>query len=188
MSHKSFHVLAVVLLGLLLVVLTACGEAPGVPHPLAGEGGAAAPPGVSQPAAGEAPAAATEGEGEEGLPPPDVDLAAIIKELEGVKAEDVPLTEGSVTAELVDFEFKPRLFRVEAGNVDFIFQNTSTHAHNYRVTAWDDHENIIYPGPKIGAAKTREVTIKLEPGVYYVLCNLSDHEQRGMVGKLIVEP
>jgi plastocyanin len=117
-----------------------------------------------------------------------VDLASIVKELEGVTAADVPLSEGPVTVELADFELKPRLFRVKAGDVDFVFQNPSTHAHNYRVTAWDNHENIIYPGPKIGASKTREATITLEPGIYYVLCNLSDHEERGMVGKLIVEP
>jgi len=200
MHHKYLYGLAVVLLGLLMG-LTACGEAPGVPHPQAGAGAAAPPAGAAAPApvgaaaptpAGAGPAQATpkpgaEGESEEGLPPPNIDLAALIKELEKVQASDVSLSTGSATVELVDFEFKPKVVKVKAGDVNFVFKNPSTHAHNYRIAAWDNHENIIYPGPKIGAAKTREDTIALKSGVYYVFCNLSDHEQRGMVGKLIVE-
>jgi len=112
----------------------------------------------------------------------------MLRELEGVKAEDVPLSSGTIEVELKDFEFVPHLFHVKAGDVTFLFNNTSTHAHNFRITTWDDHENVIYPGPKIGARRQRKVTITLEPGVYYVLCNLSDHEERGMVGKLFVEP
>jgi plastocyanin len=111
-----------------------------------------------------------------------------MQELEEVEMEDVELTSGTVEVELKDFEFVPYLFHVKAGDVTFLFDNTATHAHNYRISAWDDHENVVYPGPKIGARRKRKVHIKLDPGVYYVFCNLSDHEDRGMVGKLFVEP
>lgn len=120
--------------------------------------------------------------------PASGDLAKIIEQLEGVKAEDVELTSGTINMELKDFEFVPAILKVKAGTVTFLFDNTATHAHNYRITTWDNHENIIFKGPKIGARRQREMDIELQPGVYYVLCNLSDHESRGMVGKLFVEP
>lgn len=202
MNHHNgvLQRLIFLLAGMLVLGLAACGEHPGVPRQ--GQQAAQQPAQVAQPVQQQAQPAqqAQPVESEAAAPaesaPPasgeeregEGDLAAMIHELEEVKAEDVPLTTGAVECELKDFEFVPHLFRVKAGEVTFIFNNTSTHAHNYRISAWDDHEKVIYPGPKIGARKKRKVTIKLEPGVYYVLCNLSDHEERGMVGKLFVEP
>jgi len=188
------------LAGVLILGLVACGEYPGVPRQ--GQQAAQQPMQVAQlrqqsaqsaeqaqPAAPAAESASATGGGEGGG-----GLAEKVSQLEGVTAEDVPLLTDVVEVELKDFEFVcsassvPNIFRVKAGEVTFIFNNTSTHAHNFRITAWDGHENVIYPGPKVGARKKRKVKITLEPGVYYVLCNLSDHEERGMVGKLFVEP
>jgi len=186
------------LAGALILGLVACGEYPGVPRQ--GQQAAQQPIQVAQQpaqAAEQAQPAAAPAESVPSAPRAGGEggsLAEIVQQLEGIKPEDVPLLTGEVEVELVDFEFVcsassiPHVFRVKAGEVTFIFNNTSTHAHNFRITAWDDHENVIYPGPKVGARKKRKVKITLEPGVYYVLCNLSDHEERGMVGKLFVEP
>ncbi|MFQ5813911.1 MAG: cupredoxin domain-containing protein [Anaerolineae bacterium] len=115
-------------------------------------------------------------------------MVQLRSELEGVKAEDVELATGPVAIELKDFELVPNLIRVKAGETTFILNNTSTHTHNYRIVAWDDRKNVIYRGrPKVGAKKTKEDTLPLEPGVYYIYCNVSDHEERGMVGKLFVD-
>lgn len=93
----------------------------------------------------------------------------------------------AVRIELKDYEFNPVDVRVKSqnGEVHFLWENTSTHAHNYRIV--DKSGNIVYPGPKVGAKKKREETLKLPPGEYKVFCNLSDHEERGMKGTLVVE-
>lgn len=199
MNHgkRVFQRLVFLLAGLLVVGLTACGEYPGVPRKgMQSAQGVQSAPAV-QPAQSsqqestspEEPAPAAEetemeDSGEEG----GSDMAKTLHELEEVKMEDVELTTGTINVELRDFEFDPPVLHVKAGKVTFFFENASTHAHNYRIAAWDDHESIVFKGPKIGARKKREMDIDLEPGTYYVLCNLSDHEERGMVGKLFVEP
>jgi len=174
MAHyKRF--MPILIVTILALGLMACGEYPGVPRPgqesqqviqIVQAGGGAAP-------------SSSEG----GL------LAEALAELEQIKPEDVPLAENPIHVVLKDFEIVPNVLRVKAGEVTFVFENTSTHTHNYRIAAWDNHKKVIFPGrPKVGANQKREVTIHLEPGVYYVRCNVSDHEERGMVGKLFVEP
>lgn len=102
-----------------------------------------------------------------------------------------PLTEGTVVIKLENFAISPGNVQVKAGDVEFQWENPSNNAHNYRIVRGNDPVNasdadVVYPGPKVGAKRTQIDTLTLEPGEYTVFCNLSDHLERGMRGRLLV--
>ncbi len=204
-GKKRFHRwVAFALFGSIAVAVSACGEAPGVPRGASGGGVVASSNGADL-----SPSSASGGESAKPSKPAEPSAPAEESKSRGSSAGSSaggsPSSGGAaggsgggssgggaavagdvVEIELKDYEFAPVDVKVKAknGEVRFLWKNTSTHAHNYRILKGDQ---IVYPGPKVGAKKKREETLKLAPGEYEVICNLSDHEERGMKGKLIVE-
>ncbi len=138
------------------LVLTAC-EAPGVPHPLAG----------SVPRAGNAVTAG-----------PDASQNEPSPEGEGSS----PVMAGRVEIELADFKITPDEFTVRAGDVTFAFENTGRYTHDFRI----EGEDLDVKAPKLGARRSREWSVTLSPGTYRISCPISNHDQRGMEGTLVV--
>lgn len=183
--------MAVALMVSAMLVLAACTETP-VPR---GESGGAqvaegnAPSETAKEEAAPAPTEAAPAEKEAQAEPPATEGGGSGSggESGGESGGAATVSGNEVKIELKDFKIVPAELTVKAGEIKFTWQNTSTHAHNYRIVKWSNHSEIIYPGPKVGAKKKQVKTLKLEPGEYYVFCNLSDHEKRGMKGKLTVQ-
>lgn len=147
---------ALVLIMAAALVLAAC-EAPGVPHPLAG----------SVPPASGAMIAVPDASQSEPSP-------------EGGGSS--PVMEGRVEIELADFKITPNEFTVRAGDITFAFENAGRYTHDFRI----EGEEVDMKAPKIGARRSREWSVTLSPGTYRISCPISNHDQRGMEGTLVV--
>lgn len=150
---------AAVLLALALLVLLAACEAPGVPHPLAAEA-----QGTATPATNGSPTP------DDGAEPTDSDGSG------GFIYED------RVEIEQSDFALTPDEFTVRAGEVTFAFVNTGRFTHDFRV----EGQGIDEKAPKNGARRSREWSITLPPGTYRISCPISNHDERGMEGTMVV--
>jgi uncharacterized cupredoxin-like copper-binding protein len=93
-----------------------------------------------------------------------------------------PVFEGRVEIELADFKITPNEFTVKAGELVFAFENTGRYTHDFRI----EGQGIDVKAPKIGARRSREWSATLTPGTYRISCPISNHDQRGMEGTLIV--
>ncbi len=150
-------------LGLVLAlafVLAAC-EAPGVPHPLAGS--------VPR-SSGAVPSA------------PDGSLSGTPAPEDGTNG---PVLEGRVEIQLADFEITPNEITVRSGEVTFAFENTGRYTHDFRIESVDS-DDVDVKAPKIGARRSREWSVTLAAGTYRISCPISNHDQRGMEGTLVV--
>ncbi len=139
-----------------ILLMVAC-EAPGVPHSLAGSA-APASSGAAAPAAGATAVATPGGE------------------------SHAPVFEGRVEIELADFKITPNELTVRAGEITFAFENTGRYTHDFRI----EGQGIDVKAPKVGARRSREWSATLTPGTYRISCPISNHDQRGMEGTLIV--
>jgi uncharacterized cupredoxin-like copper-binding protein len=84
----------------------------------------------------------------------------------------------------VEFELKPAEFRVaEPGVVEFVVSNDGATVHALEVEgpAGEFETEEIQPGDQ-----TRLRADVSEPGGYRLYCPVGDHEDRGMVGQLVV--
>ncbi len=152
----------------MLVLLVAC-ESPGVQHHLAEAEDST--PGSDTPATTGTPAEAP------GTPAPDG-----TDEPTPEDGPDGDVLEGSVEIEQSDFALTPDEFTVKAGEVTFVFVNTGRYTHDFRI----EGEGIDVKAPKNGARRTREWSATLEPGTYRISCPISNHDQRGMEGTMVV--
>lgn len=140
----------------LMLLMVAC-EAPGVPHSLAGSAAPASSGAAAS--AGGSTEVATPGDGSQ-----------------------APVFEGRVEIELTDFKITPNEFTAKAGEIVFAFDNNGRYTHDFRI----EGQGIDVKAPKIGARRSREWSVTLTPGTYRISCPISNHDQRGMEGTLIV--
>lgn len=137
-------------------------EYPGIPHPLAEEHAARlALPGGS--------ASTTSGR-ESRSPSPATD------------ATDGAVLQGRVDITLRDFSLNPNTVTVRAGRTTFVLKNEGRYTHDFRVQG----EGVDETAPKVGAGRTGEWTLTLVPGEYRISCPISNHDERGMEGKMVV--
>ncbi len=144
-------------LAVLTVMLSAC-EYPGVPHPQAGQ------------AAGELRPTPSP----EVLEPPD-----------SPSEEPHPESstqEGPVEIALKDFKLEPEQITVKAGKVTFVLINKGRYTHDLRV----EGQGVDEKAPRVGAGREFRWELTLEPGEYHISCPISNHDERGMVGTLVV--
>ena len=149
-------------------------EHPGVPREVgklppwfAGE--PAAPGAREQPAAGTAAAGHAAAERE-----PDRTAAA-----EGDYAD---FASGQVEIALTEYEMTPRKLRTRPGTVTFVLRNDGRFAHNFHV----EGPGVEAHAEKFSPGRTVRLEVSLQEGEYKISCPLSNHDQRGMHGTLIV--
>ncbi len=153
-------------LAALALLLAAC-EYPGVPHPeAAGEGTDGQPTGT--------PAAATPA-GTPGAAPTETPTE---------EPQGPPALEGTVEIALKDFELVPDELTVKAGEVTIVLPNEGRYTHDFLI----EGEGVELNAGKVGARRSKEWEVTLEPGEYRISCRISNHDERGMVGTMTVVP
>ncbi len=149
---------ALVLLG---STLAAC-EYPGVPHPLAGQGGA-----DGAWAAAPAPGLVRAAGSPRGAP----------SQVAAAQAQA-----GEVTVGLKDFFLDPDRIAAKAGGVVFNLVNEGRYTHDFRV----EGNGVDEKAPKVGIGHSLRWEITLAAGTYQISCPISNHADRGMNGTLVV--
>jgi plastocyanin len=101
-------------------------------------------------------------------------------------ADDAPpgrAQDGTVAIALDDFLIRPQTVRARAGRIRFRITNRGKVGHTFHVfLGLRDALAVktILPG------KSATASAELEPGSYKMVCVLSNHEDLGMYGTLIV--
>jgi plastocyanin len=99
---------------------------------------------------------------------------------EPTPAPDVPA--GPVVIALKDFSLNPDSITVKAGNIVFVLKNEGRYTHDFRV----EGQGIDEKSPRVSAGRERQWEMTLQPGEYRISCPISNHDERGMVGTLVV--
>lgn len=93
-------------------------------------------------------------------------------------------TDGShVAVVATEYAFEPSQISVPVGEVTFTIRNEGDEEHEFEILRGDrvvDEVEGLIPGLE------RDLTVRLEPGAYLIVCRLADHFQRGMVADLTV--
>ena len=93
------------------------------------------------------------------------------------------MTESSVT--LTEWSVTPADGEVASGKVKFTVSNTGQFSHNYVIM---DGTNEVGRTPSFASADGPKVLeVDLKPGAYTILCDITGHPEKGMIGKLTVK-
>jgi plastocyanin len=89
---------------------------------------------------------------------------------------------GRVEISLKEYVMKPGRLRTRPGKVTFVLRNDGRFAHNFHVEGpgVDAHAEKFSPG------RTIRLEAALQEGEYRISCPLSNHDERGMRGTLLV--
>jgi plastocyanin len=89
-----------------------------------------------------------------------------------------------VAVAITDFRYTPQNLRAKAGRLRFTLTNRGRLAHTFRV---ERRNSIVAMVSSLlpGDRATKEVRVR--PGTYRFFCALSNHEELGMYGTLVVE-
>ena len=100
-----------------------------------------------------------------------------------------PAAEGEpdqrIQIEAVSYSYNPANLSARPGTIRFVVANTADEVHGFEIEGQGIEEAIeeIQPGT------TDSLTVTLtQPGKYEIYCPVDDHEERGMVGTLTIEP
>jgi uncharacterized cupredoxin-like copper-binding protein len=86
---------------------------------------------------------------------------------------------------MTDYRFDPRDARVKPGT-DLSTRNDGQVAHDLTLERRGSDQRLIGTDPLLSGDRA-ELTVDLPPGRYKMVCTVPGHEQRGMVGTLVVE-
>jgi plastocyanin len=89
---------------------------------------------------------------------------------------------GRVKIALTEYEMTPRKARTRPGTVTFVLRNDGHFAHNFHV----EGPGVDTTADKFSPGRTVRIEVALQEGEYKISCPLSNHDQRGMHGTLIV--
>ena len=84
---------------------------------------------------------------------------------------------------LDDFRFDPQRIRATAGELTIVLRNRGRLAHSFRLRK---NGRLWIEQPSLGPGESATVTRRIEPGDYRMFDALSNHEQLGMYGTLVV--
>lgn len=89
---------------------------------------------------------------------------------------------GQVEIALLEYEMKPNKIRVKPGAVTFALRNEGRFAHNFHL----EGPGVEAHAEKFSPGRTVHIKVTLPEGEYKISCPLSNHDQRGMHGTLVV--
>jgi plastocyanin len=89
---------------------------------------------------------------------------------------------GEIEIALKEYEFTPSRIRTRPGAVVFVLRNAGRFAHDFHV----EGPGFEVYAEKFSPGRTVRVQAVMQEGEYKVSCPLSNHDERGMNGKLIV--
>ncbi len=163
---------ATLLAGLLVWMLLVVAEQPGVPRELGDLppwfGGEQLPPRLRADlaAAAQAPKAAEAQQGAQAV----------------AREEFVQVDGTTIEIVLTEYEMKPRHIRARPGAVRFVLRNEGRFAHNFHV----EGQGVDTTAEKFSPGRTVSLELSLREGEYKISCPLSNHDQRGMHGLLVL--
>lgn len=88
---------------------------------------------------------------------------------------------GEIGIALKEYQFVPSRIRTRPGAVVFVLRNEGRFAHDFHV----EGPGVEVYAEKFSPGRTVRVRAVLQEGEYKVSCPLSNHDERGMHGKLI---
>ena len=94
----------------------------------------------------------------------------------------VEVSGGTVPIGLKEYELEPGKIKVAPGKVTFVLRNEGRFAHNFNV----EGPGIDTTAEKFSPGRTVRLEVALQEGEYKISCPLSNHDQRGMHGTLVV--
>ncbi len=94
----------------------------------------------------------------------------------------VEVSGGTVPIGLKEYELEPGKIKVAPGKITFVLRNEGRFAHNFNV----EGAGIDTTAEKFSPGRTVRLEVALQEGEYKISCPLSNHDQRGMHGTLIV--
>ncbi|MBI2296878.1 MAG: cupredoxin domain-containing protein [Betaproteobacteria bacterium] len=89
---------------------------------------------------------------------------------------------GTVPIGLKEYELEPGKIKVAPGKITFVLRNEGRFAHNFNV----EGPGIDTTAEKFSPGRTVRLEVALQEGEYKISCPLSNHDQRGMHGTLVV--
>ena len=90
--------------------------------------------------------------------------------------------DGRVAVALDDFRYRPQLIRASPGRVRFDLVNHGRLAHTFRL----ERGNVVAKVSSMLPGDRASKTARVRKGEYRFYCALSNHEQLGMYGTLVV--
>ena len=111
--------------------------------------------------------------------PASAPVAGAVAPAKGVYTD---FASGQIEISLTEYVMKPSKLRTRPGKVTFLLRNDGRFAHNFHVEGpgVDAHAEKFSPG------RTIRVEVVFQEGEYKISCPLSNHDERGMSGTLIV--
>jgi len=91
---------------------------------------------------------------------------------------------GQVEIAFKEYELAPSKIRIGPGKVTFVLRNEGRYSHDFRINV--EGPGIDVTTQKFGPGRTIRLEVALQEGEYKISCPLSNHDERGMHGTLIV--
>ncbi len=91
-------------------------------------------------------------------------------------------TSGQVEIAFKEYEMVPSKIRTKPGTVTFVLRNEGRFAHNFHL----EGPGVEARAEKFSPGRTVHIKVTLPEGEYKISCPLSNHDQRGMHGMLVV--
>ncbi|MDP2706257.1 MAG: cupredoxin domain-containing protein [Burkholderiales bacterium] len=89
---------------------------------------------------------------------------------------------GQIEIALLEYKMKPNKIRAKPGAVTFVLRNEGRFAHDFHV----EGPRVEAYAAKFSPGRTVRLEVSLQEGEYKISCPLSNHDQRGMHGTLVV--
>ena len=91
--------------------------------------------------------------------------------------------DGRVAVEIEDFRYRPQLIRAAPGRIRFDLVNRGRLAHTFRI---ERGEAIVAKVSSLLPGDRARKGVRVRRGEYRFFCALSNHEELGMYGTLVV--
>jgi plastocyanin len=92
---------------------------------------------------------------------------------------------GRVAVGIDDFRYRPQQIRAAPGRLRFDFVNKGRLAHTFRLERGEDR--IVAKVSSLLPGDHASKTVRVRKGEYRFFCALSNHEELGMYGTLVVK-
>ena len=92
--------------------------------------------------------------------------------------------DGRVAVRIDDFRYTPQQIRAAPGRLQFDFVNRGRLAHTFQLERGED--KIVAKVSSLLPGERASKTVRVRKGTYRFFCALSNHEELGMYGTLVV--